>query len=47
MKSNPVLPSFASILNKNLPPVFRSFCAFGVCQSGEALFHFMMCSGVV
>jgi hypothetical protein len=31
----------------NFPPARRSFSAFGVCQSGAALFHFIMSAGVV
>jgi hypothetical protein len=30
----------------NVPPTLRSLDAEGVCQSSEAAFHFMMCSGV-
>src|SRR5258707_41642 len=40
-------PSFASILARNLPPTRRSFSANGECQSSDALFHFVMCSGDV
>src|SRR5687767_14274508 len=40
-----MLPSLASILATNLPPVRKSFSALGVCQSSEALFHWVMCSG--
>jgi hypothetical protein len=29
----------------NFPPVRKSFSAKGVCQSGDALHHFVMCSG--
>src|SRR5215207_9897949 len=46
-KSDPKLPSLASILERNLPPTLKSFSDRGVCQSSEALFHFMMCSGAV
>src|SRR5687768_326193 len=44
-KSKPTLPSFASIREVKDPPVRRSFSARGVCQSSEAEFHLVMCSG--
>src|SRR5687768_14757482 len=44
-KSKPMLPSRASIREENFPPVRKSFSAFGVCHSSEALFHLVMCSG--
>ncbi|MNL24846.1 hypothetical protein D3C87_1462970 [compost metagenome] len=44
-KSNPKLPSLASIRDVNAPPARRSFSALGVCQSSEALHHFMMSCG--
>jgi hypothetical protein len=46
-KSNPKLPSFASIRVMNLPPGLKSFSARGACQSSEALHHRVMCSGFV
>jgi len=42
-----MLPSFASMREMNVPPTLRSDVARGVCQSGEALFHSLMCSGAV
>src|SRR5690606_40283765 len=45
-KSNPKLPSLASILFLNLPPTLRSFSLLGVCQLGSAAFHCIMSLGV-
>src|SRR5687767_2279963 len=47
LKSNPKLPSLASIRQLNLPPFLTSFSARGECQSSEAWFHFVICSGLV
>src|SRR5689334_2112651 len=44
-KSKPILPSFASIRVLNFPPTRRSFSERGECQSGDALFHLVICSG--
>src|SRR4029078_6103209 len=37
---------FASMRVRNFPPSFRSTVERGLCQSGDALFHFMICAGV-
>src|SRR5690606_16626181 len=45
-KSNPKLPSLASIRDFNFLPTRKSFSALGQCQSSEAKFQFTMCSGL-
>src|SRR5690625_7910305 len=44
---NPKLPSLASMRDRNAPPGRKSFVATGVCQSADALFHSLICFGVV
>src|SRR4029077_9307239 len=46
-KSNPMLPSFASMREEKAPPVRKSTLAAVVCQSSDAAFHCLMFSGVV
>lgn len=46
-KSNPKLPSLASILEYIFRPTLKSFSAFGQCQSSKAKFHLEICSGIV
>src|SRR4051812_10838326 len=46
-KSNPMLPSLASMRDENWPPTRRSSEAAVVCQSSDAAFHCLMSSGVV
>jgi len=46
-KLNPMLPSFASMREENLPPSRRSTEAAVVCQSSDAAFHALISSGVV
>ncbi len=44
-KSKPMLPSLASMRDRSFPPTCRSFSAHGVCHSGEAAFHCVICAG--
>ncbi len=46
-KSNPKLPSFASMREENWPPTRRSTVAAVVCQSSDAAFHCLIASGEV
>ena len=46
-KSKPKLPPFASMRAKYFSPTLSSFSARRLCQSSEAKFHFVMCSGLV
>ncbi len=42
-----MLPSLAAMWELNFPPGLKSLVAEVVCQSSDALFHCMMCSGEV
>ena len=46
-KSNPMLPSLASMREEKAPPTCKSTLAAVVCQSSEAAFHWVMWLGVV
>src|SRR5688572_19842138 len=46
-KSNPWLPSFASIRDENFPPSRKSTVLRVVCQSSCAAFHCLMSSGLL